>query len=346
MKLGKRDPKGAPALQLGDYLTGIVPAHPASEDYLARLSGWQMLGNDTYGDCVAVTWANTRRLVTATLSTETYPTLDEVIAVYKTQNPGFPSEDNGMDIQTLLEYLVKTGAAVGFAKVDHSRVAECEAAAAIFGSIWTGVQVQTHNRQQFANGDAWTYDPTDQVEGGHSVIVGGYSVPEEFEFITWAEEAGFAADFWSNLVDEAWVVIWPEMLGTVEFQAGIDLAQFAADYTALTGKEFPVSVNPTPPAPEPTPEPTPAPTPEPTPEPTPTPEPPAPTPEPTPEPPAPEPTPEPPAPVDPWAEFIQAVEAWVEGLFTRQAPHPREVALFEAITAFIESQGHSFEVRP
>ena len=60
-----------------------------------------MLGNSEYGDCVPATGANTRRLVTAVLSTEYYWTLDQVYAFYATQNPGFPpSPDNGMDIQT------------------------------------------------------------------------------------------------------------------------------------------------------------------------------------------------------------------------------------------------------
>ena len=52
--------------------------------------------------------------------TEYYPSQDEVWAVYKTQNPGFDPNgtadtngpgaqaDQGMDIQTLLEYLVST----------------------------------------------------------------------------------------------------------------------------------------------------------------------------------------------------------------------------------------------
>src|SRR5580698_254727 len=106
---GRRPPKRAPALQLSRYLTGVVPAHPAAVDYLATLNGgWQMLGNDTYGDCVAVTWSNTRRLVTAVLSTQNYPGLAEVYAQYATQNPGFPpSPDDGEDIQTALEALVK-----------------------------------------------------------------------------------------------------------------------------------------------------------------------------------------------------------------------------------------------
>ena len=46
-KYGRRAPKNAPALKLGPLLTGIIPAHPAAADYLAKLGGgWQMLGND------------------------------------------------------------------------------------------------------------------------------------------------------------------------------------------------------------------------------------------------------------------------------------------------------------
>ena len=78
-----------------------------------------MLGNDAAGDCVAVTWANQRALVTTALARSTsYPTQDEVWTFYRTQNPNFDptgtkdtngpgsSADNGMDIQTALEYLV------------------------------------------------------------------------------------------------------------------------------------------------------------------------------------------------------------------------------------------------
>src|ERR1019366_10226691 len=108
-KYGRRPPKNHPALKLGPLLTGIVPAHPDAVDYLAPLSNWQILGNDSEGDCVAVAWSNTRRLVTATLATEEYPGLDQVLAFYKTQNPLFPAEDNGMDVQSALEALARDG---------------------------------------------------------------------------------------------------------------------------------------------------------------------------------------------------------------------------------------------
>ena len=65
----------------------------------------------------------------------------EVAQVYATQNPH--GSDNGMDIQTLLAYLVKTGGpdgvkALGFAAVDYTNPAEVKAAIAIFGAVWTG----------------------------------------------------------------------------------------------------------------------------------------------------------------------------------------------------------------
>ena len=257
-KYGRRPPKNAPALSFGSFLSSAAPAHPQEEDYLAKLTGWQMLGNDVAGDCNAVTWANTRRLVTATLTTENYPTQAQVWQFYETQNPGFDpngtsetngpgsSDDQGMDIQTGLEYLHTTGgpdgvSAVAFAKVDHTNTDEVKAALAIFGGLWLGIQVLDANQQQFAEGHAWTDVPGSPIDGGHAILGGGYTTADVM-FITWARETEFARSFWNGvvqgnpLVEEAWVVIWPEHLGTRAFEQGVDRAQLAADYQALTGQ--------------------------------------------------------------------------------------------------------------
>jgi hypothetical protein len=256
-KYGRRPPKIAPALRLASFLSSAVPAHPSSEDYLAKLSDWQMLGNDVAGDCNAVTWANTRRLVTAALSTEYYPTQAQVWQFYQTQNPGFDpngtsstngpgsKEDQGMDIQTGLEYLHSTGGpdgvkAVAFAKVDPTNLNEVRAALAIFGGLWLGIIVLDANQKQFAEGHAWTDVAGSPVEGGHAILGGGYTTAD-VKFITWAKEAQFAKSFWDGtargqrLVEEAWIAIWPEHLGTAAFDQGVDQAQLAADYQALTG---------------------------------------------------------------------------------------------------------------
>jgi hypothetical protein len=69
---------------------------------------------------------------------------------------------------------------------------------------------------------------------------GGYA--PDVKFITWAQETEFATSFWSGsvqgtpLVQEAWVVIWPEHLGSAAFMQGVNLTQLAADYRTLTGK--------------------------------------------------------------------------------------------------------------
>lgn len=256
-KYGRRPPKNAPALRFASLMAKQVPPHPRHEDYLATLAGWQMLGNDSVGDCNAVTWANMRRLVTATLSTENYPSQDEVWQFYRTQNPGFDpngsahgdgpgsSHDNGMDVQTGLEYLHAHGGpdgvkVVAFAKVDQTNMSEVEAALAIFGSLWLGITVLEANQQEFSEGKPWSDVKGSPVDGGHAILGGGY-VPQ-VKFITWATETEFAKSFWAGkaldgtpLVEEAWAVIWPEHLGTKQFEAGIDLDALKTDYQAITG---------------------------------------------------------------------------------------------------------------
>ena len=270
-KYGRRSPKRAPMLRLGPLLTGVVPEHPAAADYLTAMGGgWEMLGNDVAGDCVAVTYANVRRLVTKVLGgTEDYPSIDEVWAVYKTQNPGFDPNgtadtngpgspaDNGMDIQTLLEYLASTPGpdgvkAIFFAGVDVTNPDEVKAAVAIFGYVWTGINVLQVNMQEFSDSEPFDYDPSSPVDGGHSVITAGYGTPGagalggDERFITWAQETSFTDAFWANDVEEAFVVVWPEHLGSKAFLEGVDQAQLAADFQEITGRALPVTPTPAP----------------------------------------------------------------------------------------------------
>jgi hypothetical protein len=270
LKFGRRDPKNAPAI-LFKKIWKATPIHPVSEDYLSALSKWLMLGNDTYGDCVAVAWANSRRLFTAELGAkENYPTQQQVFDVYRTQNPNFPGDDNGMDIQTLLEYLLKNGGPDGvkpiaFAKVDVTQLDEVKAALAIFGGMILGTDVQQEDINDFNAGLPFDYHPGAPVAGGHAILAGGYTgqAKNDIRFITWGAETGMTDSFWNNLVGdgngEAWIIIWPENLGTKQFVDGIDLQALAADYKALTGGDLPI------PAPSPAPTPTPSPVPTPTP---------------------------------------------------------------------------------
>ncbi len=277
-KTGRRKPKDHEALLFGKYRAPGIPVFPVV-DYLPRLSWLKtMLGNDTFGCCVAVMIANFVRLVTFVLTgTALEATLAEVIAIYKTQNPKFDpnsathgagsNDDGGMDIQTMLEDFVTVGftiggklvKGIGFVKLDQANLAELRASCSLFGGILLGVNVADAQQSQFPS-KPWDYVKGSPIEGGHAILGGGHEdkAKDELRFVCWAAEDTLTDLFITHQLEEAWAVIMPEHLGSKRFIDGMDLATFAADYTAITGRPFPVPTpapTPTPPAPVPTPSP-------------------------------------------------------------------------------------------
>jgi hypothetical protein len=256
VKFGKRAPQNKAAIPLGQILTRVIPPHPLEVHHL-NIGGWQMLGNDKYGDCVAVTWADIRRLMTRLAGREQYPNLDQVLELYRTQNPGFPQQDDGMYVQQTLEHLHRSGGPdgaklVAFARVDHTDQDELEAAIAIFGYVWTGVAIRRQVMVDFYNNRPWDFYPASPISGYHSIIVAGYDsdhVGRDKECKTWGTVTGFTEAFWAHDVDECYVGIWEEHLGTNQFQTGVDVENLAVIYKDLTGRELPI------PDPPPTPEP-------------------------------------------------------------------------------------------
>lgn len=256
-RLGRRPAPAAPAMRLSRFVAG-VPDLPRRADYLRDLDGWAMLGNDRAGDCEAVRWANSRRLVTATLTdAERYPSQDDVWALYRTQNPNFDPHgdpnvngpgsgaDQGMSTQETLDYLHRTGGpdgvkAVAFARLDPLNEAEVDAAMGIFGEIWLDVVVQQAQFGQFDGGRAWDYVAGSPTEGGHAVLGGAYSWgrSNSLGFITWAQQTHMTDLYRQTCVDAAWVVIWPELLGSKAFRTGIDTTRLADYYRAITGREI------------------------------------------------------------------------------------------------------------
>lgn len=262
--LGRRAPKGAPALRLGQYLTGAVPPHPVSADHFEAISDWGLYANDTYGDCGPVSVANSRKLITRYLGgAEAEPTQDDVFALYRLVNPTFdPADpggpgDAGVDMQTMLELAAKHGFAgvkpVAYAKVDHTNVEELHAAIAVFGCLLLGVDLQAAQQTQTDHA-LWDYQPSPQW-GGHAVLAGRYSGPpvaavaadsaqDRTAVVTWAKVVDTTDAFLGHQLSEAWVVIWPEHLGSASFLNGVDLPTLAADYKALTGRTLPVPAPP------------------------------------------------------------------------------------------------------
>lgn len=284
-RLGRRPASNKRALEFGRFWTGAKPKGPAAADHFALVPKWILGENDQFGDCGPVSVANSRLLTTTYLTGK--PVIVSQAAIFdlyrRSGNPDFnpttDADDNGVDMQTMLEAVLATGIdgvkCLAFAKVNASNEAELQAAIDIFGSLLFGVDLETAQQSQ-TDASLWDYRKSAEW-GGHAICAGRYAQsPDRMAVVTWADVVDTTAAFRSHQLQEAWAVIWPEHLGTKAFAEGVDIAALAADFHALTGGTLPI----------PTPAPTPAP-------PAPTPTPPTPTPAPTPTPPAPAPAPSP-----------------------------------------------------
>jgi hypothetical protein len=266
MKLGRRPPKRAPSLKLANILTRL-PVPALSADHFAKVPTWLLLGNDQYGDCGPVSVANDRLLLTTYLTgSPKAPSLADVFDLYRrsgnpTFDPATGAGDDGVDMQTMLEALNHGGIAgvkcLAFAQVNVKDIVEIRSAIDIFGSLLLGVSLDVAQQSQTDAG-LWDHKSSSAPWGGHAVMCGRYKQgPDRTGVITWATVVDATDAFLSNQLDEAWVVIWPESLGTTQFKVGIDLGTLASDYQTLTGRPLPTPT----PTPVPTPPPTPAPTP-------------------------------------------------------------------------------------
>ena len=261
--LGRRPPKRAPAVML--KLTGVVPEHPATVDHLSRAGlAFGLYENDDFSDCGPTSVANLVRLVTSWLGGGMVaPTQNDVFDLYRRSgnpdfNPATDADDNGVDMQTMLEALLAEGIGgrkpVAFASVDHTDVDAVRAAVAIFGGVLFGVDLQEAQRDQ-TDARRWEYAPSPEW-GGHAVMAGQYEDPDGvgsdvLGVVTWAQQVECTDAFLAHQLDEVWVVIWPEHLTDAGFLAGVDVQALAADYQALTGRPLPIPL----PGPDPRPDP-------------------------------------------------------------------------------------------
>ena len=199
------------------YMFGQAPVEaldrpveiPSKAQYLKVFNNWNILGNNKYGNCNAVAWANQRRVVTSKLgSSEKYPDIDQVFKFYQTQRPSFQKDKpeidgGGMNMQIGLNYLVKNkgpdgSQAVAFAWVEPT-AKKVRAAMATFGHCWLAIRIFGHNQAQYNKSGAWTTAEPNSVQetGGHAVLAGAYDA-QSVRFVTWGMEASLESPFGSR----------------------------------------------------------------------------------------------------------------------------------------------------
>jgi peptidoglycan hydrolase-like protein with peptidoglycan-binding domain len=236
--LGKRAPVNKKSVAFADFLIKI-PAHPLID--LGPNYSYPMYGNDIWGDCVAADEGHSTQVVSGLLTGAVVtPTLDQVKAWYKTQNPNWnPSsgdEGNGMVIQLFLEYLVSKGIVSGFASVDFRNPEILRAAIFLGLSIKIGVQLQEAQQgAQFDQG-LWDHVPGSRVVGGHDVCLVGYNAQtQRYQLISWGRLIECTQAFIDHLCDEAWIPIRPLHIAHPTFWNHFDFPAFVQAIYDITG---------------------------------------------------------------------------------------------------------------
>jgi hypothetical protein len=245
-----------PRLTLERYLDPRVrlsraglPPVPVTQDVdrASEVTDWPMYMNDQLGDCTIAGEGHLFGALTRYASgIEALFTDTQVETVYSRVGgyvPGDENTDNGCVMSDVLADAKRNGIidtkgkvhkAAGYAALGNYADQELLAQVLdVFGSAYTGFNVEQSNETQFDEGLAWTYTPGDTIIGGHCVVLqrrlGG--TPEApYEYVTWGAIQTADQSFQANLVEEVWAVIsedWVRANGTTV--EGLDLKQLLAD---------------------------------------------------------------------------------------------------------------------
>ena len=256
-----------PRLRLSAFLTGAPITPPPAVNWDRVVKSWPMDANDRYGDCVWAMIGHTIQTWTANTGTEVDVPVANLLKGYSDVtgfNPGDPATDQGTVMQDAFDYWRKTGIIdaagkarkiLAFAQVDHTNVAELEAAAGLFGEVLLAIDFPATAMDQFDAGRPWDVVPGAKIEGGHAICSARYDTSNPtapWVVITWGKEQYVTSAFMATYLSEAWVAIAPEWVpASGAAPSGLDLHALGAEFAAITGQPnpFPAPVPPTPPTP-------------------------------------------------------------------------------------------------
>ena len=126
---------------------------------------------------------------------------------------------------------------IAFAQVDPKNIDEVHEAISIFGSVWISFFTFLDIIERWHKHLPFKVPEGVEKDGGHSVVVGGY-LPN-MKCVTWGDVSEFDDNYWTTgNVYEAWVVIWPEHIGTRSFMLGVNLGQLVQEMKELTGADI------------------------------------------------------------------------------------------------------------
>jgi hypothetical protein len=241
LKLGKLPARpDAVKLKFSSYKT--LPTYPTSEKAVDL--PWQMLGNDTVGDCVlagagheTMAW-NHEANKTVTFTDKSVLSDYSAITGY---NPNDPNSDQGTDMVVAASYRKKTGvvdangvrhkvgAYVALTVGDTTQVKE---AIYLFGAVGIGFQFPDYAMDEFNNGETWHLKTGGTIQGGHYVPAIGYS-SRYLYVVTWGKLQRMTWGFYRKYSDESIAYLSPEFLTGGQSLEGFNLPQLQTDLQNL-----------------------------------------------------------------------------------------------------------------
>ena len=218
-----------------------------------------MYGNDTYGCCTFAALAHAMRSWTAYSHADGVavgPSDGQVLDAYFAVSP----DDTGADMLTTLKYFSRIGIGgqtiLAYAALDVTNHEQVEMAIALFGGVYVGLSLPfevadaanpfTVSWKVPLAGAVGLWAP--DTNAGHAVWAVGYPglnpADPHLDVITWDAIISMDWNFWSDYVDEAYVLVSKEWIAANGLApSGFNLAQLLADRAAINGPPTPVTVS-------------------------------------------------------------------------------------------------------
>ena len=230
-----------------EYLAAPLPAPAYPIDVSGGIT-FDMLGNDTYGDCGEVGIRNLER-TTAAGAGQPVPsfTTQDAVNEYFAFTGG---QDTGVNLADFLLWLWKKGRIKAFAPVDHTNRPQADGLMQVGHGLYVGVNLTDQDQALFGTNQEWVAGTPDH-NLGHCILKVKADGQSTDGYVTWARVQPATTGWTDACVEEAWLVV------TTEEQMAAFTPQLLADINALHGTGG--APNPAP-APVPTPTPAPKPT--------------------------------------------------------------------------------------
>jgi len=235
-------------------MAGQVATPPASVDYTAGMPGeLGMMLNDTLGDCTCAAVYHALQVWTFNaqsqgMDTEPDSDVEQLYINACGYDPNTPGEGPGGNEQTVLTYLLNTGAPVGptgadvhkiaaFVEVDPRNINDVKQTIFDCGVAYIGFNVPQFIVPTDAPSPAiWdVHHGNAKIVGGHAVVLAGYDA-NGARVISWGQYYTMTWAFFAKYVDEVYAIAdadWITAKGTAP--CGMTLAQLESQMQALTG---------------------------------------------------------------------------------------------------------------